>query len=63
MVGDREDRSMERAYQAFPMRLVVIERGGTIILNAGKEMPTVRNVNQFGYWLKNYLASVSRPTS
>lgn len=59
IVGDREDRSAERAYQGFPMRLVVIERGGTIILNAGKETPTVRNLNQFGYWLKNYLAGFS----
>jgi hypothetical protein len=56
-VIDLDDRRAELAYSAWPMRLVVVGRGGRVVLNASKATLTVRNLNQFGYWLKNYLAA------
>jgi hypothetical protein len=56
-VVDPDDRRAELSYEGWPMRLVVVARGGRVVLNASKTTLTVRNLNQFGYWLKNYLGA------
>jgi hypothetical protein len=55
MASDREDRKAESAYQGFPTRIVVVDTGGKIVLNAGIFTRTVRTSGQFGLWLKAYL--------
>jgi hypothetical protein len=55
MASDREDRKAEMAYQGFPTRIVVVDTGGKIVLNAGIFTRTMRTSGQFGVWLKDYL--------
>lgn len=62
MASDREDRKAEMAYLAFPMRIVVVDTGGNIPLNAGIFTRTVRPSDQFGFWLKGYLTDNPLPT-
>jgi hypothetical protein len=55
MASDRQDRKAELAYQGFPTRIVVVDTGGKIVLNAGIFTRTLRTSGQFGVWLKDYL--------
>src|SRR5262249_15651787 len=48
MASDREDRKAEMAYQGFPTRIVVVDTGGKIALNAGIFTRTLRTSGQFG---------------
>jgi hypothetical protein len=61
MAGDREDRKAELAYQGFPTRIVVVDTGGKIVLNAGIFTRTARTSGQFGIWLKDYLTDNPLP--
>jgi hypothetical protein len=61
MASDREDRKAELAYHGYPTRIVVVDTGGKIVLNAGIFTQTVRTSGQFGIWLKGYLKNNPLP--
>jgi hypothetical protein len=46
---------VDRAYHAFPTRLVVVGRDGAIAFNGGISSPSYRNPREIDEWLAGYL--------
>jgi hypothetical protein len=49
---DGSDHAVEKAYNGFPRRLVVVDRGGNIALDLGKGLHTAWNLDDLERWLK-----------
>jgi hypothetical protein len=55
-VMDGVDRQIERAYEAWPNRLVVVGTDGRLAFDAGRDFPTGWNWDAIEDWLANYLS-------